>query len=56
MQHFPDRWSMQTFLTSGIGPDILIKVFEGYIILLISAGWLKNDSMNFGIHCNTFFQ
>ena len=40
MQHFPNHWSMQIFLTSGIGPDILMKVFEGYIILLISAGWL----------------
>ena len=39
-QHFPNRWSMQVFLTSGRGPDILIKVFEGYIILLILAGWL----------------
>ena len=28
------------FLNSWIGPDILMKVFEGYIILLISAGWL----------------
>ena len=40
MPHFPNHWSMQIFLTSGIGPDILMKVFEGYIILLISAGWL----------------
>ena len=29
MQHFPNDWSMQIFLTSGIGPDILMKVFEG---------------------------
>ena len=28
------------FLTSGIGPDILIKVFEGYIILLVSEDCL----------------
>ena len=34
MQHFPNHWSTQIFLTSGIGPDILMKVFEGYIILL----------------------
>ena len=40
MQHFPNHWSMQIFLTSGIGPDILMKVFEGYNILLISAGCL----------------
>ena len=40
MQHFPNRWSMQIFLTSEIGPDILMKVFEGYIILLITAGLL----------------
>ena len=31
---------MQIFLASGIGPDILMKMFECYIILLISAGWL----------------
>ena len=34
MQHFPNHWSTHKFLTSGIGPDILMKVFEGYIILL----------------------
>ena len=33
-------YKMHIFLTSGIDPDILMKVFEGYIILLISAGWL----------------
>ena len=37
MQHFPNHWSMQIFLTSGIGLDILMKVFEGYIILLLKA-------------------
>ena len=39
-EHFPNHLSMHIFLTSEIGPDILMKVFEGYIILLISAGWL----------------
>ena len=39
-EHFLNHLSMHIFLTSGIGPDILMKVFEGYIILLISAGWL----------------
>ena len=34
---------MQIFLTSGIGPDILMRVFEGYIILLISGGQLLFD-------------
>ena len=43
MQHFPNHWSMQIFLTSGIGPDILMRVCEGYIILLISGGWLLFD-------------
>ena len=28
------------FLASGVGPDILMKMFECYIILLTSAGWL----------------
>ena len=43
MQHFPNHCSMQIFLTSGIGPDILMRVFEGYIILLISGGQLLFD-------------
>ena len=34
---FPIIGQCRFFLTSGIGPDILVKVFEGYIILLISA-------------------
>ena len=37
MQYFCNQWSMQFFFTSGIGPDILMKVFEGYIIFLIWA-------------------
>ena len=28
MQHFPNHWSTQKFLTSGIGPDILMKVLK----------------------------
>ena len=40
MQHLPNHWSTQNFLTSGIGPDILMKVSEGYIILLfLQAGF-----------------
>ena len=46
MQHFSHSSQYATFYQSlvnadfGIGPDILIKVFEGYIILLISTSWL----------------
>ena len=41
MQYFPNRLSMQIFLIFGIDPGILIiKVFEGYVILLFLAGWL----------------
>ena len=31
-QHFTYHWSMQTFYSSGIGPDILMEVLEYYII------------------------
>ena len=37
---FPIIGQCRFFLTSGIGPDILIKVFEGYIILLVSEDCL----------------
>ena len=40
MQTFPNHWSMQIFLPSGIGSDILMTLFEGYIILFILVGWL----------------
>ena len=32
--------NLDFFFTSGIGPDILTKVFEYYIILLIWAAWV----------------
>ena len=31
---------MQIFFTSVIGPDILMKVFEDYIIFLVWAAWV----------------
>ena len=40
MQHFPNHSLMQIFFTSGIGPDILMEVFEDYIIFLICAFWV----------------
>ena len=34
------QWSMQICFTSRIGPDILTKVFEDYILYLNWAGWV----------------
>ena len=34
MQYFPNHRSMQICFTSGIGPDILMKVIEGYMYVL----------------------
>ena len=39
-QYLPNHWSMQIFFTSGIGHDILMKVFEDFIIFLIWAAWV----------------
>ena len=35
MQHFPIIDQCRFFFTSGIGPNILMKVLEDYIIILI---------------------
>ena len=40
MQHFPNLWLMQIYFTSGIGPDILMKVFKGYIVFPIWETWV----------------
>ena len=43
MKYFPNHWSMQNLFTSGIGLDILIKVFEDdiYILYLGSLGFIQ---------------
>ena len=44
MQDFPNRWSMQTFFTSGICFDILMQVFEDcihYIPYLGDLGFVE---------------
>ena len=43
LQHFTNHWSMQIFFTSLIGPDILINVFEDYIIFLVWAVWVLSN-------------
>ena len=40
MQHFPNHCQSRFFFLIGIGPDILKKVFEYYIVLLIWANWV----------------
>ena len=37
---FPIIGQCRFFLTSGIGTDILMKVFEDYIIVLILLAWV----------------
>ena len=37
---FPQSLVDADFFISGIGPDILMKVFEDYIILFIWAAWV----------------
>ena len=39
-QYFPSQWSMLIFFISGIGPDILMNVLEGDIILPICVVWV----------------
>ena len=53
MQYFSNQWSMQFFFTSGIGPDILMKVFEGYIIFLIWAASVLFKGFQSGALLNT---
>ena len=55
MQHFPNHWLMQIFLTSEIGPDILIKVLKAalYSLFRLAAFCLiftlsKNKDFRFG--------
>ena len=40
MQYFPNHWSMEIFFTAGIGPDIMMNVFEDYTIFLICTAWV----------------
>ena len=40
MQYFPNHWSIHIFFSSGIGANILMKVFEDFIVFLIWAAWV----------------
>ena len=52
-KYFPNQWSMLIFFISGIGPDILMNVLEGDIILPIYVVWVW---LSFILSKNKVFQ